>query len=500
MSALPKPVEIQSLEGALAVTSAAIQRAAEPGDNSNLFPRLASKIGPGKRVVHHDLALNHWLFLNSPYRYHWLCGGIGTGKSYVLARYALRRVLENWETIGLLAGNTYQQLSQSTLPHLFKLLEDAGFKKGKRYVVDRKPPASWKARNLFEKGYENVISIKVARGKVAHILTRTLESWKAIRGVTLGWAGIDEIADTRFEAWEEINERLRCSLSHLLQIMVVGMPALPGDNWTWEEFSTGDPELYRVTFMASTEALHLSWDNYILPLLKRLDPLKALQRIFARIVIDQTGRVYYSYRDGINNQDKYEYDPDRPLYLHMDFNILSASPIAGCLHQEFDNGQGDWDVQVLDEIVIPGQTTLELLYEFLKRYGQHRSEVHVYGDASGGLNRTISEFQHVRDVLTPHFAGRLFVWDQNKSNPRISERVAAVNALLRNALGIARLFVSLKCVHLIRDFRKLLPKDGKIDKSDPELSHVSDGLGYGLWFRFPPFETVPSRRVIEAEF
>jgi hypothetical protein len=298
-----------------------------------------------KTVTVSDItSLNAWLVQNSPYRFTWYCAGIGTGKSYIGARYAVRRVVTNWETVGLYAANSHIQLAQSSLPHLFKLLEEAGFVEGKSYVYNKTPPKSWKSRNLFKGDYTHVLSIKTAVGKVAHILIRTLQNWKGIRGVTIGWGVIDEIADTKEDAWSEITERLRCELSKFLQILILGMPALPGDNWTWEEFSKNAGGKYKIIFQSSTEAIHLKWNDYLLPLLKRLDPIRALQRIFARIVIDQTGRIYYAYKDGVNNIRKYDYDPHRPIFQCWDFNIDSSAPIACVLFQEFDNGRGDIDI------------------------------------------------------------------------------------------------------------------------------------------------------------
>lgn len=465
-----------------------------PKHDASIFPKIAGKIDVV--TLSEQVSLQAMLFCHSPYKFHWLCAGIGVGKSYILAKYVLRRVMNNWETVGLLAANTHDQLTQSTLPHLFAVLDEANLP----YVVNSTPPASWKSRSLFKKDYRGVISIRTAVGKVAHILTRTLNNFKAIRGITIGWACLDEIADTRKEAFEEIKERLRCALSHKLQILVVGMPDLPGDNWTWEMFNPEDPEaqeMFKITYQASTEARHLSWKEYLKPLLMTLDPLKALQRIFARIVIDQSGRVYYGYQDGVNNVQKYEYDEYRDIFFEIDFNLLSMAPASATIRQEFVADDGVIETQVLGEISLKGKTTLEVCNEFLSRYRNHKGIVWVFGDNTGNLNRTVSEFQHIKNALFPVFGNRLRI-PKLKSNPEISQRVAAMNAMLCNAFGRARLFIAPCCKELIEDLRKLMPKDGKIDKSDAERSHMSDALGYGIWFRFPPFDAVKSSREINA--
>ena len=498
---------IDSLEAALDCTRQAITQAEDDKRISRkvLLPLAKSVDTITTAKIEDDLSLNAWLFLNSPYKFHWYCAGVGTGKSYVGARYALRRILTNPETAGLMAANTHTQLAQSTLPHLYELLDQAGL----QYVINSKPPKDWKAKSTFRGGYDQVLSVKVEVGKVAHVLMRTLQGWERIRGTNIGWFLLDEIADTPVGAFQEIKKRLRCKQSHALQGRIVGIPDLPGDNWTYEEFNPTDPDAkqyYRITFQSSTEAKHLDWLEYLLPLLRTTAPLNALQEIFARIVIDQTGRVYSCYRDGVNNEDKYKYDPDRPIYLTFDFNILSASPISAAVVQLFDSGNDYFDAQIIDEIIIPHGDTAKACYEFIARYrhrstglAPHKSVLHLYGDASGNHSQTISEYQVAADVLATEYAGRLEI-PEITHNPLISERVAAFNAKLCNALGVASCFISKKCKTLINDLKKVLPKDGKIDKSDPLLTHISDAVGYLFRWLFPPFETGSAKRSIKANY
>jgi hypothetical protein len=499
--------KITSLECALDAIDEALEQTA-PDEQKRLskkiFPRLAGSVQTVEKVLlDEEISLNAWLFLNSPYQYHWFCAGVGVGKSWLLARYVLRRVLSNPETVGLVAANTHTQLAQSTLPHLFELLEQAGLE----YLVNCKPPDDWGADPKFKAGYKHTISILIEPGKVAHVLTRTLTGWKRIRGTNLGWFVIDEVSDSPEGAFGEMKRRLRCPKSHKKQGLVAGIPDMPGDNWLWDEFNPENPKakkLFKITFQASTEAKHLHkiWNSYLYPMLMTIAPLQALQEIFARIVVNQTGKVYYAYNDEVNLRDKYEYDPDRPLYLTFDFNILSDSPICAALVQVFDSGKGYYDAQVIDEIVIPNGDTAQACYELLGRqdglYSRHRSTLHLFGDASGNHSQTISEYKVAKDVLEPVFRGRLQI-PQITSNPLISDRVASVNGKLRNALGVASLFISKKCKALRNDLKKVLPKDGKIDKSNPLLTHISDALGYLLRWLFPPGELQPTQSSLNVE-
>lgn len=512
--------KIESLSQALQMVAEAAEDAQSEHKKTaaRLFPPIAGNIkGPFPPLadsqvltdkvrvdVHEEMSLNAWLVLNSPYKYHWFCAGVGTGKSWLAARYVRHRILTNPETVGLIAANTMTQLAQSTLPHLWEALDEAGL----QYIIGCKPPKEWGAPSTFKGGYKNTISVLIEPGKVAHILMRTLMGWKRIRGVNLGWFVIDEIADAPEGGFKEMKRRLRDNKnSKKLQGIIFGIPDMPGDNWTWNEFNPEDADAkqyFKVTFQASTEAKHLIgdlWKDYLLPMLRTMGPLEALQEIFARIVINQTGRVYYGYTDGVNNEGCKEYDPRRPLYFTMDFNILSNSPTSAVvvqLHESKDRSMVE--AHVIDEIVIDHGDTDRACREFLKRYSTHKSEVHFYGDASGSHSQTVSEYKVAGDALYPVFGDRLSIPDIS-SNPRISERVASVNAKLRNGLGVASLFINKKCKELLLDLRKLMPhpnKEGDIDKSDKKRSHTSDALGYLLRFLFPPFYTDSAAGSIRA--
>ncbi|MES1257290.1 MAG: hypothetical protein ABUS51_02625, partial [Acidobacteriota bacterium] len=68
-----------------------------------------------------------------------------------------------------------------------------------------------------------------------------------------------------------------------------------------------------------------------------------------------------------------------------------------------------------------------------------------------------------------------------KANPPVRERVAAVNARLRNAHGDVRLLVDPKCRELIADFEQVSYKEDsvQVDKDkDRRRTHLSDALGY----------------------
>ena len=65
------------------------------------------------------------------------------------------------------------------------------------------------------------------------------------------------------------------------------------------------------------------------------------------------------------------------------------------------------------------------------------------------------------------------------ANPRVQDRLNAVNSLLRNGLGECKMLICHKNVELINDFEQMSFNDkGEVDKSNQDLSHASDSIGY----------------------
>jgi hypothetical protein len=143
-------------------------------------------------------------------------------------------------------------------------------------------------------------------------------------------------------------------------------------------------------------------------------------------------------------------------------------------------------VGVIGEVYIPRHSsTPAVCRRIIQDWGEHPGQVYVYGDSTGGAGGSSrvqgSDWDLVKAELRPVFGNRLFIKVQ--TNPRERARVNSVNSLLRNAAGEIRLMVDpQKAPNVVRDFegvRLLEGGSGEIDKkSDPMLSHLSDGIGY----------------------
>jgi hypothetical protein len=90
-----------------------------------------------------------------------------------------------------------------------------------------------------------------------------------------------------------------------------------------------------------------------------------------------------------------------------------------------------------------------------------------------------TDYQIMQDIIKP-------VDIRIKPNPLVINRINAVNAKLKNAKGERYLFINRNCKHLIRDFEQVTYKEKSrdIDKSDLNLTHISDALGYYIEYEF----------------
>ncbi len=325
----------------------------------------------------------------------------------------------------------------------------------------------------------NTLTMEYGGSKV---LFRALDEYERLRGPNLAWFGIDELTYTPEEAWLRLEARLRDPKA--AQLCGFGVCTPKGFNWVYRRFRSEPVRGYALIEAAPFENRHLlkATPDYYERLKASYDENFYQQEVLGKYLNLQAGQVYYAF-DRHENVGDFEVSADQPLLWSWDFNI---NPMCSVICQR------DGDVILaLDEIVLRTSSTPEVWEEFVQRYSKHRGGVRVYGDASGSHAQTAtgtSDFKMIRQFLARNRAlgGELVT---APSNPPVRDRVNAVNAHLRNALGERRLFVNRKCRELIQDFEQVCykPDSGQIDKdSDPRRTHLSDALGYLVWQEFRP--------------
>ena len=202
------------------------------------------------------------------------------------------------------------------------------------------------------------------------------------------------------------------------------------------------------------------------------------------------GRAYYPF-DARTHCAPLQYNPRAPLCFSFDYNV---EPGCSVISQEQTLPNGVLGTGVIGEVWIPrNSSTPAVCRRLIQDWGHHPGQVYVYSDATGGARGSArvlgSDIELVKNELRPVFGDRIH-FRIPPANPPERVRVNAMNSRLKAADGTIRLMVDpMKAPHVIRDLEGVQLLDGgsgEIDKkANPELSHISDALGYLVAKEFP---------------
>lgn len=175
----------------------------------------------------------------------------------------------------------------------------------------------------------------------------------------------------------------------------------------------------------------------------------------------------------------------RPLLWTVDFNV---EPMCGLVMQR----EGE-RYHVFDELVLDSASIPEMVDLFRDRYPAHNGEIWLFGDATG-KRRTSQTGQTDYWVILQEMRtyGSPIRMRVPPENPRVPDRINAVNRLLLDERGGIRLTVEPRCLELIADLEGVLrDQRGGIKKvtnrKDPYFrrTHTSDALGYLVSYEEP---------------
>jgi terminase large subunit-like protein len=384
-------------------------------------------------------------------RFKGFSGPIGSGKSQALCHEAIRQSYRNAGRLVLIGAPTYPMLRDATQVALMEILD-----------TNRIPYE-------HNRG-ENTLLFKETGSRV---LFRPMEEFERLRGTNLAWFGLDELTYTQEEAWLRLEGRLRDPKAKHLCGFAVWTPK--GFDWVYRKFITHPSPGYKVVCAAPFENRHLL--NKVGDFYERLrhsyDENFYEQEVLGSYLNMDGGRVYTSFVK-CDNVVPVTVEPSLPLAWALDFNVDPMSSVVAQVRQGM--------LYVVDEIYLRHGTTDMACEEFIERYGQHRAGVVVYGDASGNSRQTTGLSDY--DMLRKHFRENTDLevrFSLKESNPRVRERINAMNRQLRYADGKVAMKIHPKCKELIKDFEEVCYKgdSGEIDKNRDRLrTHLSDALGY----------------------
>jgi len=196
-------------------------------------------------------------------------------------------------------------------------------------------------------------------------------------------------------------------------------------------------------------------------------------------------RAYGSFERQLHVRKQPEVSIRRPLIWTWDFNV---EPMVSLV------GQMDGEVyRVHKELVLDEGSIPEMCDMFKQHFPTHEAEIWLYGDASGekrtgqtGKSDYFIVMQEMRSFNVP------IKMKVPPDNPKVADRVNAVNRICKDERGRVGLAIDPSCVELIADLEGVLrDQKGGIfkvrNKKDPYFrrTHTSDALGYWISFEEP---------------
>ncbi|HVW85779.1 MAG TPA: terminase family protein [Bryobacteraceae bacterium] len=403
----------------------------------------------GRRIRYSPLP-SQKTFHASEARFKGFSGPIGSGKSQALCHEAIRLSYLNPGRTGLIGSPTYPMLRDSTLSSLTEILHE----------------------NEIPFDLNKSDNVMVLRDTGSRILLRAVDEFERLRGTNLAWFGLDELTYTLEGAWLRLEGRLRDPKASRRCGFAVWTPK--GFDWVYRKFIQNPVEGYAAVLAQPYENRFLleQVPDFYERLKSSYDETFFRQEALGDYLNAKGGLVYGAFTREANVK-AVQTDGSKPLFWAVDFNVDPMSSVVVQMRDE--------DVCVLDEIVLKRASTQQACEEFERRFGMPRAGVVVYGDASGAAMQTTghSDYGVIREFF--RIRGAKVTYRVPTANPPVRERVAAVNAKLKNALGESHLFLDAKCRELIADFEQVSYMDDsmQIDKNkDRRRTHLSDALGY----------------------
>jgi phage terminase large subunit len=272
--------------------------------------------------------------------------------------------------------------------------------------------------------------------------------------------------------------------------------------WGWEYFK--EEKIQREDLYAETIS---TYDNEHLP----REYVKGLEEIYdekhrqvymlGKCINLTLGRVYYSFEKVVNtfkmtniNEEKFtDRAENLQVIISFDFNVdpMCAVEII------FDNMNGQLSpayYQIKDYKVSSSRTDelCDIIIDDIKtRYDFSKTSFIITGDATGARSGTRSEFddyelikQKFEDLETNLNKSGIKLnisYIKPSTNPPVRDRVNFVNNLFEKR----KLFIEETCKETIEDLNLVSWKKGaekfSLDKSQKNLTHLSDALGYAVW-------------------
>ena len=334
-----------------------------------------------------------------------------------------------------------------------------------KQIVWKKLKKKLLALNWVKKVNESDLSLELVNG--SEISLRGADNYDSLRGVGLNFLVIDEAADIDPEAWYEV---LRPTLSDTGgDCLFLGTPK--GYNWFKDLYDLGKTRNGWVSFQFTTIDGGNVPEEEIRQAELDLDSRTFSQEYLATFE-QYAGIIAYSFGEH-NYKTADPVQDNETLIVGTDFNV---NPMSSVIMRRTKDG-----LHAIDEIMIPGSNTNELVEEIRNRYP--KNTIHIYPDPAGVQRKTSANGQ--TDIKILENAG--FKVFYHRQHPLIKDRINAANSLfyLRDD-GTTKFYIDPKCRQTIKSFLNYSYKENtQLPDKDSGWDHAFDAATYAIQYLFP---------------
>ena len=304
-----------------------------------------------------------------------------------------------------------------------------------------------------------------------------LDNYDDLRGSGLFFLIIDEWADCKWAAWEEVLRPMLSTCKYTLKgvqrvggnVLRIGTPK--GFNHCYDTYMDGqaghEPDCKSFSY-TSLEGGNIPKEE-IEVARKKMD-IKTFKQEYEASFESYQGVIYYCY-DRIKNGSSDTVKPTDTLHIGMDFNVTKMAAVVYVR-------RGD-TMHAVDEFVDLFDTPA-MIESIKAKYPSH--QVGVYPDASG-QNRKSNGASETDLSLLRKAGFNVYV---NSQNPAVKDRINSMNGMLCNTLSERRLFVNYdKCANFAKCLeRQIYDDNGQPDKKSG-FDHMNDAGTYPIAYLFP---------------
>jgi len=378
-------------------------------------------------------------------------GAAGGGKSWFGCVWHINRRMQYAGSRGVIGRAKLSALEQSTLVTLFEVAHLMGYQVGRdfnynsqKHVINWANGSTTVLKDLFQYPSD--------------------PDFISLGSTEYTDAFIDEVTEITEKAYEIVNTRIRYKLDEYGLTPKILSTGNPRKNWVKRKFVDPDELPEHIAFVQS-----LLVDNpnekfrelYQQQLGRMSSDYDKERLLYGNWDVDEEVENPFAHKyDRIKHVAPCEMQPNRTIYLSIDFNI---DPFALIFSHIWIDVNG-FHIHIFDEMTIQSGTLDKAASMIRDKYGKYLHNFHVTGDYSGTARsiqdpNNASNWKMLKGLLGLH-DNQLEI----KPNPRHKNSRTDVNFVLAYAEDFR---IDSKCVNLDRDFAVVeVDSDEKILKSD----------------------------------